>query len=146
MARPRFEVLLVEDDVNDGLVAMRAFARHGMAQHVKLVIDGVEAQVYILGADAALNGERRLVPRVIFLDLKMPKLDGLNLLELLRSHDRTRSVPVVIVTSSDREDDVKEAYRLGANSFVVKKFDAERPGEYLVDLAHYWLDFNRVVS
>ena len=143
MARQRFEVLLVEDDGNDAMVAMRAFARHGMEQHVKLVNDGAEAHDYLLGKDAALNGERRLVPRVIFLDLKMPKLDGLNLLELLRANDRTRSVPVVIVTSSDREDDVREAYRLGANSFVVKLFAADRPGEYLVTLAKYWLDFNR---
>jgi two-component system, response regulator len=145
MARQRFEVLLVEDDANDAMVAMRAFARNGMAQHVKLVNDGAEAYEYLLGEDAALNGERRLVPRVIFLDLKMPKLDGLDLLERLRSNDRTRSVPVVIVTSSDRDADVKEAYRRGANSFVVKQFYAESPGEYLVALAHYWLDFNREV-
>jgi two-component system response regulator len=143
MARQRFEVLLVEDDANDAMVAMRAFARHGLDQHVKLVNDGAEAHDYLLGPDAAQNGERRMVPRVIFLDLKMPRVDGLDLLEQLRSHERTRSVPVVIVTSSDREIDVREAYRLGANSFVVKQFDAAHPGEYLVAIAHYWLDFNR---
>jgi CheY-like chemotaxis protein len=135
--------LLVEDDSNDAMVAMRAFRRHGLDQRVKLVRDGVEAHEYLLGEDAALNGERRLVPRVIFLDLKMPKLDGLDLLGMLRASERTREIPVVVVTSSDREGDVKDAYRLGANSFVVKQFDPANPGEYLVDVAHYWLDFNR---
>jgi two-component system response regulator len=143
MARQKFDVLLVEDDSNDATVAMRAFERNGLSQHVKLVRDGAEAHDYLLGEDAALNGERRLIPRVIFLDLKMPKVDGLDLLEQLRSNERTRSVPVVIVTSSDREVDVKEAYRLGANSFVVKQFDLAKPGEYLVAIARYWLDLNR---
>jgi two-component system response regulator len=143
MARQRFDVLLVEDDSNDAMVAMRAFQRHGLDQRVKLVRDGAEAHEYLLGEDAALNGERRLVPRVIFLDLKMPKLDGLDLLGMLRASERTREIPVVVVTSSDREVDVKDAYRLGANSFVVKQFDPSSPGEYLVDVAHYWLDFNR---
>ena len=145
MARPRYEVLLVEDDSNDASVAMRAFARHGMEQNVKLVNDGAEAHDYLLGPDTALNGERRLVPRVVFLDLKMPKVDGMALLAELRSHERTRDMPVVVVTSSDREVDVQSAYRHGANSFVVKQFDLHKPGEYLVDIAHYWLDFNRAV-
>ena len=145
MARPKFEVLLVEDDSNDALVAMRAFGRHGMEQNVKHVTDGAEAHDYLLGPDTAQNGERRLVPRVVFLDLKMPRIDGLELLQELRSHERTRDVPVVVVTSSDREVDVKQAYRLGANSFVVKQFDHANPGEYLVDIAHYWLDFNKDV-
>jgi two-component system response regulator len=143
MARHRFEVLIVDDDPNDLMVAMRAFRRHGMEQSVMMTHDGAEAFEYLLGEDAALNGERRLVPKVIFLDLKMPKIDGFKLLEELRANERTRDVPVVIVTSSDREVDVKECYRLGANSFVVKQFDPNKPGEYLVEIARYWLDLNR---
>ena len=143
MGRPRLDVLLVEDDSNDILVAMRAFRRHGLDENVKIARDGAEAHDYLLGADTPPNGERRLVPRVIFLDLKMPKLDGLSLLQQLRSNPRTRDVPVVVVTSSDREVDVRAAYRLGANSFVVKQFDSAKPGEYLVDIARYWLDINR---
>jgi CheY-like chemotaxis protein len=101
--------LLVEDDSNDATVAMRAFQRHGLGERVKLVRDGAEAHEYLLGEDTAQNGERRLVPRVIFLDLKMPKVDGLSLLAKLRASERTREVPVVIVTSSNREVDVKES-------------------------------------
>jgi two-component system, response regulator len=143
MARQRFEILLVEDDLNEVAVAMRAFRRHGLAENVLVVGDGAEAHEYLLGPDTAVNGARRLVPRVIFLDLKIPKIGGLELLQQLRANERTRDVPIVIVTSSDREPDVKEAYRRGANSFVVKQFDHARPGEYLVDIAHYWLDLNR---
>lgn len=143
MARHRFEVLLVDDDANDVRVAMRAFQRHGMEKNVMVARDGAEAFDYLLGEDAALNGERRLVPKVIFLDIKMPKVDGFRLLTDLRANDRTREVPVVVVTSSDREVDVKKSYRLGANSFVVKQFDAANPGEYLVSIARYWLELNR---
>jgi len=146
MALRKLEVLVVDDDSNDVAVALRAFRRHGMEDSVKVMRDGAEAFEFLLGEDTAVNGERRLVPKVIFLDLKMPKLDGLKLLQELRSHERTRDVPIVIVTSSDRESDVRDSYRRGANSFVVKQFDPAKPGEYLVAIARYWLDMNRGVS
>jgi two-component system response regulator len=146
MALRKLEVLMVEDDSNDVTVALRAFRRHGMEDGVKVMRDGAEAYEFLLGEDTAVNGERRLVPKVIFLDLKMPKLNGLKLLQELRAHDRTRDVPIVIVTSSDRESDVKDSYRNGANSFVVKQFDPTNPGEYLVAIARYWLDMNRAVA
>jgi two-component system, response regulator len=146
MALRKLEILMVEDDSNDVSVALRAFRRHGMEDSVKVMHDGAEAYEFLLGEDNAVNGERRLVPKVIFLDLKMPKLDGLRLLRELRTHERTRDVPIVIVTSSDRESDVRESYRLGANSFVVKQFDSTNPGEYLVAIARYWLEMNRAVA
>jgi two-component system, response regulator len=145
MMNRRREILLVEDDSNDVVVAMRAFRRHGIDNQVRVLRDGAEALDYLLGEDTAVNGERRRVPKVIFLDLKMPKIDGLELLERLRAHARTRDVPVVIVTSSSREVDIEEAYRRGANSYVVKQFDLGKPGEYLIDMARYWLDLNRIV-
>jgi two-component system response regulator len=142
----KLEVLVVDDDSNDVTVALRVFRRHGMGDTVHVVRDGAEAYEYLLGEDSALNGERRLVPKVIFLDLKMPKLDGLQLLQELRAHERTRDVPIVVLTSSDRESDVKESYRRGANSFVVKQFDPVNPGEYLFSIARYWLDMNRATQ
>lgn len=145
MTTARREILLVEDDSNDVIVAMRAFRRHGLEDRVRVLRDGAEALEYLLGEDTALNGERRKVPKVIFLDLKMPKISGLELLARLRSNPRTHDVPVVIVTSSNREVDVEQSYRLGANSYVVKQFDLTRPGEYLIDMARYWLDLNRIV-
>jgi two-component system response regulator len=80
---------------------------------------------------------------VILLDLKMPGLNGWDVLQRLRADRRTEHVPVVVVSSSSREGDVRESYRLGANSFVVKRFQPEQPGEYLVDVARYWLELNR---
>jgi CheY-like chemotaxis protein len=79
---------------------------------------------------------------VILLDLKMPRMDGREVLRELRANPRTRHIPVVVVSSSGRESDVRECYDLGANSFVVKEFDPARPGEYLVETARYWLETN----
>jgi two-component system response regulator len=131
------EVLLVEDNLNDVAVAMRAFRRNHLEHRVVVVSDGVEALEYLRGLSAmdAL--------KVVFLDVKMPRLDGWAVLREMRSDERMRRVPVVILSSSDRDPDVQQAYELGANSYVVKQFDPARPGEYLVDAARYWIGLNR---
>jgi two-component system response regulator len=132
------EVLLVEDDSNDIAVAMRAFERHALGDHVKVLRDGAELLEY-------LDADGRTVPRLILLDLKMPRLDGRAALRELRSRDATRHVPVVVISSSDQQRDVLDCYELGANSFVVKQFNPYAPGEYLVDTVRYWLDMNQPV-
>ena len=81
---------------------------------------------------------------MILLDLRMPRVDGRAVLRALRADKRTRSIPIVVVSSSDNADDVQDCYQLGANSYVVKRFDPVRPGEYLVDAARYWLEHNEV--
>jgi CheY-like chemotaxis protein len=136
------DLVLIEDDANDIDVALRAFRRHRMDHRVQVFQDGEQALDYLLGNGAAgIAG-----PKVVFLDLRMPRFDGWEFLRALRAEPRLQHLPVVVVTSSDRSGDVREAYRLGANSYVVKRFDAARPGEYLVDVARYWLEFNRVDS
>lgn len=137
---PTREIVLVEDDGNDLAVALRAFRRGRLEERVQVLRDGAAALEYLrdVTCDAGLRA-----PKVIFLDLKMPKVDGLAVLRALRADDRTRRIPVVVVSSSDRDSDVSEAYQLGANSYLVKRFDPSRPGEYLVDAARYWLDLNR---
>jgi two-component system response regulator len=137
------EVLLVEDDPNDVEVARRAFRRSGLEASLVVVRDGQQALDYVYGREGADSGVSRPVPRVIFLDLKMPGLDGWDVLRSLRSHERTVEVPVVMVSSSDRESDIRESYRLGANGFLVKQYQRERPGQYLADAARYWLELNR---
>jgi CheY-like chemotaxis protein len=132
------EVLLVEDDSNDIAVAMRAFERHALGEHVKVLRDGAELLDY-------LQEDGRPAPRLILLDLKMPRLDGRAALRELRSRDATRHVPVVVISSSDQQRDVRDCYELGANSFVVKQFNPYAPGEYLVDTVRYWLDMNQPV-
>jgi len=137
------DVLLVEDNSTDVAVALRAFRRHAMEDRVKVLRDGAEVVEYLLGETQRDDGPPPH-PKVILLDLKMPRMDGRAVLRQLRADSRTRHIPIVIVSSSDREIDVRDCYVLGANSFVVKQFDPMRPGEYLVDTARYWLETNEV--
>jgi two-component system response regulator len=131
------DVLLVDDDSNDVVVALRAFRRHAMEDRIKVLGGGEAAVEYLLGADA----ERHLAPppKLILLDLRMPRLDGRSVLRALRADARTRNIPIVVVTSSTHESDARDCYALGANDFVVKHFDPRRPGEYLVETALQWL-------
>lgn len=135
----RAEVLLVEDDPNDVAVALRALQRHALRERVKVLRDGVELLEYLFE-----SGERVSPPKLILLDLKMPRLDGRAALRELRTRQETRHVPVVVVSSSDQQRDVRDCYLLGANSFVVKQFNPYAPGEYLVSTVRYWLDMNEV--
>jgi CheY-like chemotaxis protein len=141
MAAGEPELLLVEDDSNDVAVALRAFRRHALAERVRVFRDGAELVEYLLGQDRC-----RTAPKAILLDLKMPRMDGRDALREIRAHAETRHIPVVIVSSSSRECDVRECYALGANSFVVKQLTPWSPGEYLVNAARYWLDMNEVAS
>ena len=140
MEAPRFDVWMVEDDANDIAVAMRAFRQHALAERVHVMRDGSELMDYLQS--------RRLplwAPKLILLDLKMPRLDGRSALRALRGRPESRHIPVVVVSSSHLQSDVRECYELGANSFVVKQLNPASPGAYLVDTVHYWLDRNEVV-
>jgi CheY-like chemotaxis protein len=140
MEGPRVDVLLVEDDPNDIAVAMRALRRSALAERVRVLRDGVELVDYLQTHDLAARP-----PKVILLDLKMPRMDGREALRELRSRPETRHIPVVVVSSSDLPRDVRECYELGANSFVVKQLTPSMPGTYLVDTVRYWLEINENV-
>ena len=140
------DLLLVEDNVNDVLVALRAFRLHGLEHRVKVLRDGAEALDYLSGAGTGEESEAVPLPKVILLDLRMPRIDGRAVLRQVRADARTKDLPVVVVSSSQAESDIRDCYEMGANSFVVKSFDAKRPGEYLVDVARYWLNLNRVAE
>ncbi len=131
-------VLLVEDDPNDVAVALRAFRRHHLDSMVEVVDNGARALDCLRSAE---RGERPF-PRVVFLDLRMPDLDGLDVLREIRAWEGTRHVPVVMISSSRQRTDIETSYQSGVNSFIVKRFEPEKPGEYLVDVARYWLDLN----
>lgn len=141
MEGSRIDVLLVEDDANDIAVALRAFRRHSLEDRVRVLRDGAELVDYLQTHDL-----RRRPPRLILLDLKMPRLDGRAALRQLRSRPETRHIPVVVVSSSDQQSDVRECYELGANSFVVKQLNPWSPGAYLVDTVRYWLDLNEATA
>lgn len=135
------EVLLVDDDANDVAVALRAFRKHALEDRVRVFRDGAELLDYLDRVNLRIK-----TPKLILLDLKMPRLDGRGALRELRSREATRHVPVVIVSSSDQQSDVRECYELGANSFVVKQFNPSSPGTYLVETVRYWLDTNEAIA
>jgi len=138
----RAAILLVEDDRNEVDVALRAIRRSGVDAPVEVACDG-QAALEALGLEPDPSSRTPVRPRVMFLDLKLPRVDGWEVLRRLRGHPATAAVPVVVISSSDDDRDIQRAYALGANSFIVKRFDPEFPGRYVAEAARYWLDINR---
>lgn len=132
----RKRILLVEDNRDDETLTLRALDRAKVANEVDVVRDGAEALEYLFDSDRAL-------PQVVLLDLKLPKIDGLEVLRRVRSTARTKYVPVVILTSSDEEKDLIEGYRLGANSYVQKPVDFTEFADAVQRLGLYWLLINQ---
>lgn len=134
-------ILLVDDNPDEIDVAVRALNRRGFGDAVSVAHDGQEA-LEALGVEPS-KPTAGLRPSVIFLDLKMPRVDGWEVLRRIRESEVAADVPVVVLSSSDRTDDIRRCYALGANSFLVKHFDAASPGAYIADAASYWLKLNR---
>jgi CheY-like chemotaxis protein len=137
------EILLAEDDAGDAELTLRALRRNNLANKVHWVKDGAEALDYIAGS-GAYAGRDPVLPRLVMLDLKMPKVDGIEVLRALKSNPATRSVPVVIMTSSNEEKDVVATYQLGANSYIVKPVQFEAFLETVAKIGLYWVLTNRV--
>ena len=140
-------VLLVEDNADDVTLMLRIFARTGVPGDDRVVVtrDGVQALDFLLPAGGDDDRAAHPLPRVIFLDLNMPRLDGLEVLRRVRADPRTRLVPVVMLTSSDEERDVIQSYQLGANSYIRKPEDASQFSETVGALGRYWFHLNRIV-
>ena len=137
----RASLLWVDDDRDEVDVALRALRRTGLDATVEVARDGQEA-LQALRLETGREGEP-VSPRVVFLDLKMPRVDGWEVLRRLRAHPPTADLPVVVISSSDRERDVEQCYELGANSVLVKRHDARSPGAYLAQAVRYWLELNQ---
>jgi two-component system response regulator len=136
-------ILLVEDNPDDELLTLRALERSNILNEVVVVRDGVEALDYLFGQGVYEGRDTTVLPQIVLLDLRLPKLDGLEVLGRLRDDDRTRLLPVVILTSSDEERDIVESYRLGANSYVRKPVDFGKFSEAVRQLGLYWLLLNQ---
>lgn len=139
------EILLVEDNPHDRELTLRALKKKNLANHVTAVKDGAEALDFMFarGEYAGRNVENG--PRVVFLDLKLPKIDGIEVLRQIKEDERTRTTPVVVITSSAEERDRVESYKLGVNSYVVKPIEFESFMQTITDLGFYWLAINRPV-
>jgi len=139
-------VLLVEDNPDDVTLMLRALRRANVVDEddVAVARDGVEALEYLSGTGAYADRDADLLPVVVLLDLKLPKVNGLEVLRHVRADTRTRLIPVVIVTSSDEDSDVIEGYRLGANSYVRKPEDFDQFADAVRQMGLYWLFLNRM--
>ena len=138
-------ILLVEDDENQVLLAMRALRKHGIVKEVDEVVvagDGEEALDYIFGTGSYAGRDTDVMPEFVLLDVKLPKMDGLQVLERLRDDERTELLPVILFSSSREHEDVVAGYRLGANSYVAKPANFEKFSEAMQYLGWYWLSFN----
>ena len=135
-------ILLVEDDQDDAALAMRALTANRIANEIVHVKDGAEARDYLFGVGTFAGRDTTDCPQLVLLDLKLPKIDGLDVLRRMRADDRTRLIPVVILTSSDAEEDLLRSYELGANSFVRKPVDFDHFIDAVRELSVYWLLVN----
>ncbi len=138
------EILLVEDNPNDAELALYALHRYHGSTQVDVVHDGAEALDYMFSTGAYAASTRESNPKVILLDLKLPKVDGLEVLERIKSDPRTQTIPVVVLTSSREESDIQRSYELGVNSYLVKPIDFEQFTEVVRLLGVYWLHHNQL--
>lgn len=136
------EILLVEDNLDDAWLTLRALEKKHLANHVFHVKDGEEALDYLFHRGAFANHSKCEKPKVIFLDLKLPKINGIEVLKEIKGNDTTKHIPVVVLTSSKEEQDVIDTYELGVNSYIVKPVDFEKFMEAIMELGMYWLILN----
>jgi two-component system response regulator len=137
------DVLLVEDNPQDAELTIRSLKKRKLANNVFTVEDGAEALDFIFGRGSYAERDISHPPKVIFLDLKLPRVDGLEVLKEIKQDARTRSIPVVVITSSREDPDIKAAYELGANSYVTKPVEFESFTEAIEKLGFYWLLINQ---
>ncbi|MDM9581672.1 MULTISPECIES: response regulator [unclassified Nostoc] len=135
-------ILLVEDNPDDEALTLRALKKNNILNEVVVARDGVEALDYLFGKGVYADRDMNIMPNLILLDLKLPKMDGLEVLRQLRADDRTKILPVVILTSSKEEQDLINGYSLGANSYVRKPVDFSQFSEAVRQLGLYWFVLN----
>lgn len=137
------EILIVEDNPDDAELTIRALKKSHLANRIIHLTDGAEALDFLFGAGQYVNRNLKKVPKMILLDLKMPKVDGLEVLRQLKSDPRTKMIPIVILTSSAKDPDIKRCYELGANSYIVKPVKLNNFLKTISEIGMYWLVIDR---
>lgn len=138
-------VLLVEDNPDDEALALRAFKNNNIKNEVVVVRDGAEALDYLFATGSYASRDWSIMPAIVLLDLKLPKIDGLEVLKRIRADERTKLLPVIILTSSKEDNDITEGYGLGANSYIRKPVDFGQFVEAIRNLGLYWLVLNEIM-
>ncbi len=143
--RPQgYEILLVEDDPADAELTVHALRKERLANHIEIARDGAEALDFLFCRGAYSNRSFTNPPRVVLLDLKLPKISGHEVLRAIKEDERTRAIPVVVLTSSNQERDLVECYRLGVNSYIQKPVDLQKFQEVARHFGMYWLVVNHL--
>ncbi|MGH9325870.1 MAG: response regulator [Terriglobia bacterium] len=143
MIRKEIEILLAEDNPADLELTLHAFRQNRLANTIQVARDGAEVLDFLFRR-GAYSARSNSLPRLVLLDLKLPKVDGLEVLQAIRSDERTRLVPVVVLTSSKEQRDIVESYRLGVNSYLQKPVSFDQFQEMIRELGYYWLLANQV--
>ncbi len=138
----KVEILLVEDNMNDAELTIRALKKKNLANNLVHLKDGAQALDFIFARGEYADRDVSNIPKVILLDLKMPKVNGMEVLAQIRADERTKKVPVVVLTSSKEDPDVAECYKLGANSYIVKPVEFDNFHHAVTSLGYYWLLVN----
>ncbi len=143
MISQEVDILLVEDNPNDADLTIRALKKQNIANRVIHLMDGAQALDFLFGTGNYSERDINHTPKVILLDLKMPKINGIEVLEKVKSDVHTKSIPIVVLTSSAEDPDIKKCYELGANSYIVKPVDFDNFAKTIADLGLYWMVINK---
>ena len=143
MTNREIEIVLIEDNPSDAEMTIRALKKNNVSNNIIHLEDGAEALEFFFGTGKYENRNISVKPKVVLLDLKMPKVNGIEVLQKIKTDDRTKSIPIVILTSSKEDPDIKTCYELGANSYIVKPVGFENFTKSITDLGVYWMLLNQ---